>query len=33
MIDLHTHILSELDDGAKDLDESLKMCQLSYGDG
>jgi protein-tyrosine phosphatase len=33
MIDLHTHILSELDDGPKDLDESLKMCQLSYGDG
>jgi len=33
MIDLHTHILSGLDDGAKDLAESLKMCQLSYRDG
>lgn len=33
MIDLHTHILSGLDDGAKDLDESLKMCQMSCRDG
>ena len=33
MIDIHTHILSGLDDGARDLDESLKMCHLSYRDG
>lgn len=33
MIDLHNHILSGLDDGAKDLEESLRMCQIGFRDG
>jgi len=33
MIDLHTHILSGLDDGARTLDESIQMCWISYRDG
>jgi protein-tyrosine phosphatase len=33
MLDLHCHILPGIDDGAKDLDESLKMCELARKDG
>ncbi len=33
MIDLHTHILPGLDDGAKTLEESVQMCWRSYRDG
>ena len=33
MVDLHNHILPELDDGAKSLEESIEMCWLSYRDG
>jgi protein-tyrosine phosphatase len=33
MIDLHTHILPGLDDGAKTLEESIQMCWKSYRDG
>jgi protein-tyrosine phosphatase len=33
MIDIHSHILSEVDDGAHSLDESLEMCRLSARDG
>jgi protein-tyrosine phosphatase len=33
MIDLHAHILPQLDDGAKTLDESIEMCRRSYQDG
>lgn len=33
MIDLHAHILPGLDDGAKDLDESLEMCRVAVRDG
>ncbi len=33
MIDLHCHILPELDDGAKDWDESLAMCLIALKDG
>ncbi len=33
MIDLHTHILPGLDDGAKTLEESVQMCWKSYKDG
>ncbi len=33
MIDLHTHILPGLDDGANDLAESLAMAQVAHNDG
>jgi protein-tyrosine phosphatase len=33
VIDLHTHILPGLDDGADDLDESLRMLQIAADDG
>lgn len=33
MIDLHAHILPGLDDGAKTLEESIKMCWIAYKDG
>jgi protein-tyrosine phosphatase len=33
MIDIHAHILPELDDGAKTLEESIQMCRISYHDG
>lgn len=33
MIDLHSHILPGLDDGAKTIEESIRMCQISYADG
>lgn len=33
MIDLHTHILPGLDDGARDWDESLEMVRISVDDG
>lgn len=33
MIDLHSHILPGVDDGAEDLDESLEICRLSFEDG
>jgi len=33
MIDLHNHLLPGLDDGAKDIEESVKMCSISYKDG
>jgi tyrosine-protein phosphatase YwqE len=33
MIDLHAHILPELDDGAETLEESVEMCRISYEDG
>ena len=33
MIDLHTHILPGLDDGVKTLEESIKMCWMSFRDG
>jgi protein-tyrosine phosphatase len=33
MIDLHSHILYGLDDGAKDLEHSIRMCWISYQDG
>jgi protein-tyrosine phosphatase len=33
MIDIHSHILSEVDDGASSLDESLEMCRMSAEDG
>jgi protein-tyrosine phosphatase len=33
MIDIHSHILPETDDGARSLEESLEMCRLSADDG
>ncbi|NQS89432.1 hypothetical protein HQ584_06560 [Patescibacteria group bacterium] len=33
MVDLHTHILPGLDDGAKNWEESLKMCTFAQKEG
>jgi len=33
MIDIHSHILPYMDDGASSWDISLKMCQQAYEDG
>lgn len=33
MIDIHAHILPGLDDGPKDISESIEMCMLSKADG
>jgi protein-tyrosine phosphatase len=33
MIDLHCHILYGLDDGPVTMDESIRMCRMSYRDG
>ena len=33
MIDLHSHVLPNLDDGAKNLEEAVEMCRIAAGDG
>lgn len=33
MIDLHTHLLPDWDDGAEDWDETFRMCEIAYKDG
>lgn len=33
MIDLHSHVLPGLDDGAADLDEAVAICRAAAGDG
>jgi protein-tyrosine phosphatase len=33
VIDLHTHILPDIDDGARDLEESIDMCRIAANDG
>jgi protein-tyrosine phosphatase len=33
MIDIHCHILHSLDDGARNLEESLEMAGIAYADG
>ncbi len=33
MIDLHSHVLPGLDDGAEDLDEALAICRAAVADG
>ena len=33
MIDLHSHVLHGVDDGSRDLEQSLRMCELSRADG
>lgn len=33
MIDLHSHILPNLDDGPQTMEDSLQMCRIGYQDG
>ena len=33
MVDIHSHILSNVDDGARSLEESVEMCRASAADG
>ena len=33
MIDIHNHILFNIDDGAHDLDTSVEMCRDAYENG
>ena len=33
MFDIHTHILPEIDDGAKSWDMALEMCRMAQADG
>jgi len=33
MIDLHVHILPDLDDGPQTMEESIRMCRIAYQDG
>jgi protein-tyrosine phosphatase len=33
MIDIHCHILPEMDDGPESLDETLEMCRIALDDG
>lgn len=33
MVDIHSHILADVDDGSKSLDESIEMCRASAEDG
>ncbi|MDQ7783704.1 MAG: CpsB/CapC family capsule biosynthesis tyrosine phosphatase [Desulfomonilaceae bacterium] len=33
MIDVHNHLLPALDDGAENLDETLRMCRMAAEDG
>ncbi|MBF8984601.1 capsular biosynthesis protein [Lutibacter sp. B2] len=33
IIDCHCHIVPEVDDGAKDLEEAIKMAKIAYKDG
>jgi protein-tyrosine phosphatase len=33
MIDIHSHILPELDDGARSMEEALEMAAIAAGDG
>ncbi|MDD5832453.1 MAG: hypothetical protein PUC98_03110, partial [Clostridiales bacterium] len=33
LIDFHCHILPGIDDGSRDMDESLRMIRLSYAQG
>lgn len=33
MIDIHCHILPHLDDGPKNIEESIKMCRIAVDDG
>jgi protein-tyrosine phosphatase len=33
MVDIHTHILPAIDDGAKDMTTAKEMCRMAFGDG
>jgi len=33
MIDIHSHVLPETDDGSRSFDESVEMCRMSHEDG
>lgn len=33
MIDIHCHIVPSIDDGAKDLEDALKMARIAYSEG
>ena len=33
MIDLHSHMLPEVDDGARSLEQSVEMCRMAAADG
>jgi protein-tyrosine phosphatase len=33
MIDIHSHILPQVDDGARSLDEALEMARIAFADG
>jgi len=33
MVDIHSHILPEVDDGSHSLEESVEMCRASFKDG
>jgi len=33
MIDLHTHILPGMDDGAESLEDAIAMAEVAYADG
>jgi protein-tyrosine phosphatase len=33
MIDTHNHLLPGIDDGAKDIEETLEMCRMAFDDG
>ncbi len=33
MIDIHTHVLPEIDDGATSLEEAVSMCRVAAADG
>ena len=33
MIDFHTHILPEMDDGSRSLEETKKLLQMEYAQG
>jgi protein-tyrosine phosphatase len=33
MIDTHNHLLPGFDDGAKDVEDTLKMCRMAVDEG
>jgi protein-tyrosine phosphatase len=33
MIDIHSHVLFDMDDGAEDIETSIELCRDSYMNG